>query len=282
MRKRRTFAALTIRFLLLVALLGATGFVALICNYGARQEYAEYRLKNIATAYLSSHGEVDRDDLATIMGIAHKESRFWNGAVGRHHEVGVMQISEAIARENALVIATDTKKSTPIQKLLFLAPEESLIEKDQRFDERTSMRIAIDHFLRIKQNFQTRYRLDESAARDLAILAFHHGESRTSALLERNASRNLDALLDSLADPALPHDTWFERAVSVSFSEHVLRYRSEYLRQMPAVLSKDGPDAAGLIANIAATPKEFYTRIFGDMPELERTMREQRKTDQHR
>src|SRR5690606_7118720 len=118
-------------------------FLAIIGNYGGRQEYAEHRLKNLAVADLSAHGPIDRNDLATIMGIAHKESRFWNGAVGRNHEAGVMQLSESVARAYALKIATGARKSTPTQKLLFLNPDDADIARDQRLDERTSMRVAI-------------------------------------------------------------------------------------------------------------------------------------------
>jgi hypothetical protein len=82
MRKRHKFVALTIRFLLLVALLGAAGFVALICDYGARQEYTEHRLNNIATAYLSSVGKDGPDAAGLIAHIAATPKEFYTRIFG--------------------------------------------------------------------------------------------------------------------------------------------------------------------------------------------------------
>jgi hypothetical protein len=275
--KHRTHGARLVRLLMMAVVAVAVAATGLIVNYGARQEYAEYRLMSIAVERLSVDGALDSEDLATIMGIAHKESRFWNGAIGRHHEAGVMQISERLAQDHDLRISMSARKSSSVQKLLFLDASPADVGEDQRLDERLSMRVAIDHFLRLKEGFRTRDGLDAATARDLAILAFHLGEARTKAMLARSERKTLGALLDALADPTLPRETWFERAIAVSFAEHVLRYRESYLKQLPEVMSRTAPDASDLLSNIAATPKEFHTRIFGDMPELERAMRERSK-----
>lgn len=278
MRKGTRFrlTAFTKRLIAIAIASSVATLIALVGNYGGRQEYAKYRLKSIIAQDLSERGPLDVRDLATLMGIAHKESRFWNGAVGRNHEAGVMQLSESLARENGMRVETAARKSTPVQKLLFLNPSQAEVARDQRLDEQASVRMAVDHFLALKHRLRVRYGLTEEQALDLAVLAFHFGEANTQRWLDCSRVQTLDSVLNVLADPSLPQESWFKRAVAISFSEHVLRYRAAFLEDAPASIERTAPSLGDLVKNMLATPKEFYTRLAMDMQELNRATKERR------
>jgi len=96
-----------------------------------------------------------------------------------------MQITEDAATANGLHITQSASKSTPLQKLLSLPPGQRQLAKDQRFDDVTSMRIAIKHYLLLKRTFAKAYFLDEPTSRDFAVLAFIAGDKVTTSLWRR-------------------------------------------------------------------------------------------------
>jgi hypothetical protein len=259
------------QLIFLVVGLCIIGFVSFTYNYGARKAFAEYRLKDDAVQWLDNAGQSEKEYLPTIIGIAHKESRFWDGAEGRHHEVGTMQLSEALAREHGLKVSASVR-SSPIAKLLSIHPSEEDISTDQRFDERINMQVALDHFMKMEKKYREEYSLDENSARDLAMLAFEYGDERTQDLVKTARSTELTQLLHALADPNLPEESWFDRAVAVSFCDHVLGFRVKYAARLPAVLSKHRPGVSEILAYVLSTPGEFHTRLFKDIPELHRAM----------
>lgn len=259
------------RLIFLVVGFGFAAFAAFTYNYGARKAYAEYRLKDDAVQWLRNSGYSEKEYLPTIIGIAHKESRFWDGAVGRHHEVGTMQLSEALAQEYGLKISPSLRSSS-FAKLFSIHPDERDINIDRRFDEKTSMQVALDHFMKVRTRYQEKYSIDESRARDLAMLAFEYGDKRTEDLIEEIHSTELTTLLGALTDPSRPKDSWFDRAVAVSFCDHVLNFRKSYEERLPGVLERNTPSVGEIFSYVLSTPEEFYTRLFRDIPELHRAM----------
>jgi hypothetical protein len=163
---------------------GICALAAVTINYGVRQVQSEHRLVHMASKILADAGAANADDLASIISIAHKQSRYWTGAVGRHHEAGVVQLSEELALSSGLRIERAQPKSTPLAKLTFADVPQGLVQRDRRFDNAASLRVAISCFLQTQRSLAANYGLEKSAARDIAVLAVLLGDKQVRSMLD--------------------------------------------------------------------------------------------------
>jgi hypothetical protein len=92
--------------------------------------------------------------------------------------------------------------------------------------------------------------------------------------LEKREARSIDTALDDLANPNQPQKTRYARAVAISFTQHVITCRVNYLAYSAYISGKTRPPVGEVVENVFATPKEFYTRVFLDMPELRRAVKD--------
>lgn len=204
------------------------GLAILLTIYSVRYKNAEYA----AVRALVKLG-LSEEDSAVVMAMAKQESNFHQNVVGRYGEVGILQITKAVAKEQGLVVSPYEPRK-PSSLLGVLAFDASAEEKkaDERFELAANLRVGSSYYLALKRQLA----FGHSDLQDLemfAVGAYNMGPTRLQNLFEEGAPKTLEQFLPWLEAYEGDRIDPMKKSIVIDHLESVSKYYKEYLLMLP-------------------------------------------------
>lgn len=232
-----------------------------VAYYGIQQTNGEHRTLQRIEEILGEIGENTNENMALIMGMIKKESSFYEGAVGRDNEAGLLQLSPVVAQQNGLRISREPlKESSRIDKLFYTDQD---TKEDERFDAEKNLRAGIDYFFELVESFQNTYGMDKTRALQFGSIAFNLGPTNVRKLFGLGYSKYPEEFIRRLSTERLEEHGISDRKreVTVDYYTRTSRFKREYEQRIAHMREHDSPSLGEYLKGIFRSFGEIYQRL---------------------
>ena len=229
--------------------------------YGIQQKNSEYGTLQKIERILEENSLNSDANIALIMSIVKKESSFYEGAVGRDNEAGLLQLSREVAQQNGLRTSKERlKKSSPLSKLFYIDTEN---KKDDRFDPEKNLHVGIGYLFELAKNFQRTYNLDESSSIQFGLISYNLGPANVRKLFGIGYSKNPDEFIERLSREKLEKFGISDRKreVTVDYHTRINRFRRDYEQRVSQMRKNGSPSMSEYFRGFFGSFGEIYQRL---------------------
>ena len=246
-----------IRVGLFVSLMSGLGFI----NYNVRQTNAEYETLKLVNSVVNDEQKIS--ELALLMAMASKESGFYDAAVGRDREVGLVQLQPEVAKAAGLRVASAPETPNLIERILFIEASEQDKNADERFDKEKTLTVAYGYLQRLSAQFKRKYKRNSKTALDFAIISYNLGIGNTERLITVGYSKDpwqfTDNLLTRGSEQGISRR---KRIVTSDYFKRLKEMQRYYEQRMQAMLRQRNPNLGDYVNTGIGNVKRIIGRIY--------------------